>query len=84
MEEQGMNKIPAELHFEFGDLAKPIKEQLKNQGISIKEKDAECLEEIAHAIVLLHLHDIIPDHVRDNARCKLIKKIIRAIEKANK
>lgn len=72
------------LSIHFGALVKPIKEQLKEQGISLEDKDAEHFEELAHSIVFLHLHDIIPDSVRDNARRKLLKKIVSAIEKANK
>ena len=69
------------LTIEFGALAKPIGEQLKDQGIELSEVDAERFEKIAHCIVRLYLNDIIPDSVRDNARKKLMKKIIACLEK---
>ena len=67
------------ISIEFGALARPIKTQLKDQGIVITDKDCERFEAIAFSIVLLHLQDIIPDSVRDNARKKLMKKISVAI-----
>lgn len=66
---------------EFGALSEPIAEQLKKQGINIPEKDGERLEKIAYSIVLLHLHGIIPDSVRDSARKKLMKKIVSVCER---
>ncbi len=69
------------ISIEFGALVAPIGKQLQKQGISIPEKDAERLEKIAHAIILLHLNNMIPDSVRDNARKKLMKEISIAIHK---
>ena len=66
---------------EFGAMARPIKSQLESQCIILPEKDTERFEEIAYSIVFLHLQDIIPDSVRDNARKKLMKKISNAIHK---
>ncbi len=60
---------------EFGALTKSIKSQLENQGIAIPENDAKRFEDIAQSIIFLHLQDIIPDSVRDNAQKKLMKKI---------
>jgi hypothetical protein len=68
------------LTIEFGALVRPIKAQLKEQGITLPDDDTERLEEIAYSIVFLHLQDIIPDSVRDNARKKLMKKIVQVIE----
>ena len=68
------------LTIEFGAMVRPIKEQLKDQGIELPEKDTVRLEEIAYSIVFLHLQDIIPDSVRDNARKKLMKQIVQAIQ----
>lgn len=67
---------------EFGALVRPIKSQLESQGILLPEKDTKRFEEIAYSIVFLHLQDIIPDSVRDNARKKLMKKISVAIHSA--
>ena len=64
---------------EFGALARPIKSQLESQGVTLPEDDVKRFEEIAYSIVFLHLQDIIPDSVRDNARKKLMKKISVAI-----
>ncbi len=69
------------LTIEFGSIAKPIGEQLKDQDIELIEVDAERFEKIAHCIDRLYLNDIIPDSVRDNARKKLIKKIVACLEK---
>jgi hypothetical protein len=66
---------------EFGALVRPIKSQLESQGITLPKKDVERFEEIAYSIVFLHLQDIIPDSVRDNARKKLMIKIRGAIHK---
>ena len=68
------------LTIEFGVMVRPIKEQLKDQGIELPEKDTTRLEKIAYSIVFLHLQDIIPDSVRDNARKKLMKEIVQAIQ----
>ena len=59
----------------FGALAEPIGDQLEEQGVSIPKKDEDRFEKIAWSITHLHLNDIIPDSVRDNARKKLMKKI---------
>ena len=64
---------------EFGALVRPIKAQLEGQGVYLKENELKRFEEIAYSIVFLHLQDIIPDSVRDNARKKLMKKISAAI-----
>jgi len=69
------------ISIEFGALVRPIKTQLKDQGISIPDDDCKRFEEIAYSIVFLHLQDIIPDSVRDVARKKLMKKISVAIHK---
>ena len=63
------------ISIEFGALAETIGTQLEKQGVLIKEEDAERFERMAMVIVLLHLQDIIPDSVRDNAQKKLMKKI---------
>lgn len=68
------------LTIEFGALVRSIKEQLKDQGIELPEEDTTRIEKIAYSIVFLHLQDIIPDSVRDNARRKLMKKIVQAIQ----
>lgn len=70
------------ISIEFGALVRPIKVQLKDQGVDLPEKDVERFEEIAYSIIFLHLQDIIPDSVRDNARKKLMGKISAAIHKA--
>jgi hypothetical protein len=67
------------ISIEFGALAAPIKEQLKDQGISLEDDISERFEKIAYSIVFLHLQGIIPDSVRDSARKKLMKKISIAI-----
>lgn len=72
-----------EITIEFGALVRPIKTQLKDQGITIPDKDAERFEKIAYSIVFLHLQDIIPDSVRDNARKKLMNKISSAIHQVS-
>jgi hypothetical protein len=69
------------ISIEFGALAPEILLQLKTQGISINGNDAELFEKMAYSIVFLHLHGIIPDSVRDNARKKIMKKISYAIHK---
>ena len=79
--ENGISVWVMTLTIEFGALVKPIGEQLKEQGIELPEADAERFEKIAHCIVRLHLNDIIPDSVRDNARKKLMKKIVACLEK---
>jgi len=67
------------ISIEFGAMVRPIKKQLEEQGITLPENDVARFEEIAYSIVFLHLQDIIPDSVRDNARKKLMKKISMAI-----
>ena len=72
---------PKTISIEFGALVKPISEQLENQGIVLSENDRKRFDEIAQAIVFLHLQDIIPDSIRDNAHKKLMKQISEAIHK---
>lgn len=68
-----------DVNIEFGALAKPISEQLEAQGIFLVDlKAAKAFDDIAWSITLLHLHGIIPDSVRDRAREKLMKKIVRS------
>lgn len=69
---------PKNISIEFGALVKPISEQLKTQGIEVK--NAERLDHLADAIVDLHLNHIIPDSVRDKAREKLMKIIVSEIQ----
>jgi hypothetical protein len=70
-----------QISIEFGALCKPISEQIKNQGIKIPENVALRFDMIAHSIVVLHLHGIIPDSVRDTSRKKLMAKISKEIHK---
>lgn len=66
---------------EFGALAPKISEQIVQQGLTIPENRGKAFDDIAHAIVLLHLHGIIPDGVRDSARQKVMKQISKEIHK---
>jgi hypothetical protein len=66
---------------EFGALAPNISEQLATQGVVIAENSANAFDDLARSLVLLHLHGLIPDSVRDNARKKLMKQIITEIRK---
>ena len=65
----------------FGALAPKISEQLTQQGVTIPENRAKAFDDLAWSLVLLHLHGLIPDSVRDNARKKLMKQIITEIRK---
>jgi hypothetical protein len=67
----------------FGALAPPIGKQLKEQDIVISIDDEDRFEKIAWSITHLHLHNIIPDSVRDNARKKLMKKISMCVHKGD-
>ena len=64
---------------EFGALAPKISEQLVKQGLNIPENRVIAFDNVAHAIVLLHLHGIIPDSVRDSARKKLMTQISKEV-----
>lgn len=66
---------------EFGALSKPIGLQLESQGIAITDDESERFDRIAYSIVMLHLHGIIPDSVRDTSRKKLMKLISKTIHK---
>jgi hypothetical protein len=67
------------LIIEFGALSRQIGTQLREQGINLSVEEEDRFEMIARAIVMLHLQDIIPDSVRDNARKKLMKKISNCV-----
>lgn len=69
----------ATIGIHFGALCKPIKEQLEKQGYTIAQEDSAFLQELADMIVMLHLHRIIPDSVRDNANKKLMAKIMEKV-----
>jgi hypothetical protein len=76
------NNPPSDqISIEFGVLAKPISEQLKSQNRMIKGVDR--FNELADAIVRLHLNKIISDGVRDKARENLMKQISKEIQKGS-
>lgn len=64
-----------EFSIEFGALVPKISEQIAKQGLTIPESRGRAFDKIAHVIVLLHLHGIIPDSVRDSSYQKLMKQI---------
>ena len=76
-----MNPEQKTFTIEFGALASHIEQQLKEQGIIIPIAEACRFENIAFSITMLHLQDIIPDSVRNNARKKLMKKISASVHK---
>ncbi len=65
----------------FGALAPKISEQLTAQRVVISENRAKAFDDLAWSLVLLHLHGLIPDSVRDSARKKMMKQIITEIRK---
>lgn len=74
-------RMTSQFTITFGALAPPIGEQIKAQGIVVTNDEAERFERIAKGITMLHLQDITPDSVRDNARKKLMKKISVCVKK---
>lgn len=71
--------MPDTLTIEFGALAKPVSEQLKMQGFDVPNNIALGFDMVAHSIVVLRLHGIISDSVRDSSRKKLMKRISKAV-----
>lgn len=69
-----------EIH--FGALCDPIIKQLESEGY-LSKKDSERLQAIADAIVMLHIHGIIPDSIKASAQKKLMKKIAEATKLIN-
>jgi len=77
------SKPQKQISIEFGALVRPLKKQLEDQGINLPDTDVDLFENIANSIVFLHIHDVIPDSVRDNATKKLMKKISNEIHKVH-
>lgn len=74
-------KDPVEMDLEFGFMAKSIKEQLSKKGYLISDTDSEFYDVVAGKIFYLHLHEYIPDSVRDKAMNKLARNIGRSAVK---
>jgi hypothetical protein len=70
------------ISIEFGALVPEISEQLVKQGIAIPIKRAKAFDELAHSLIMLHLHGLIPDSVRDSSRKKLMAQISKEVHKA--
>jgi hypothetical protein len=68
----------------FGALCDPIQKQLNNQGYALSEKDDARFQAIADAIIMLELHDILPESVVYKAEQKLMKMICSAESLAEK
>ncbi len=66
-----------EIH--FGTTADTISKQLYNQGIHLPEETCCPLQRCADSIIMLHLHGLIPDSVRDSARKKLMNKLVKEL-----
>jgi hypothetical protein len=70
-----MNKIT----IDFGCLCDPIHEQLEKQGLFLAEDDGQRIQELADAIDLLEVHDIIQGSVVLTSRRKVMREIHKAV-----
>lgn len=64
----------------FGALADPIVDQLKQQGIELDAADIEVFkffQEDAKSLTRVYIRGLFPQSAVENARRKLMKKIIK-------
>ena len=69
------------MEIEFGALCKPIGEQLQKQGHSITKDDAEFLQKLNDAIIILRLNKIITGSAAMAAEKNLLKTIVSVLSK---
>ena len=66
----------SEYHVEFGAMCAPIRKQLADQGLSVKdEAELGRIELIAHAVSVVTIHGLMPHSQSDRARAKLAKRL---------
>lgn len=73
----------ATLALDFGALCHPLAKQLKDQGVRMNvaiRGSAGIWQKDADAITRLAVRQLLPDSAAQNARKKLLKKIVRGIE----
>jgi hypothetical protein len=78
-----MNKEQAavNLRISFGAMSKPLHEQIVEHGISVTEKEMSHYQKDAAAIVRLRIRGLLSDKETDNARNRLMKSIVKHLNK---
>lgn len=61
----------------FGVMCDPVVSQLEEQGYTLDEKDAIRIQNLVHAINMVHLHGLVPESVCHTARKRLLKDILK-------
>ncbi|WP_339119161.1 hypothetical protein [Halomonas sp. BMC6] len=69
------------LQIAMGALSPPLKEQVKDQGGVIDDKDAERLQRHCDAVTGLYIASYIPASVAEKARRKIMKDIAKVVSK---
>lgn len=72
-----MNKITVGFH--HGALADPYEKQARKQGYTLGDK-AELMDELAHGLIMNHIHGTLTDSAYDKALQKLQKQIVKNLK----
>ena len=72
------------LSLQFGAMAAPIAEQLADQDLTGNAHLVQHFQRDADAIARLQIRGLLPDSATQNARKRLLKRILSATESRNK
>ncbi len=64
------------VNISFGCLSPPVRDQLKDQGLSLNDGDAKRIQNLYDALNLISLHGLVSDSAIHTARKRLMKKIV--------
>lgn len=77
-----MPEPKSKFHINFGALAPMLTDQLEKQNINVFDKKAiEQCQRDADALVRLHVRGIVTQSVSEILRAKIMKDIVRAVNK---